>query len=502
MLCPHCNTDVPEGGSFCPECGASQSITEIQSNGVLPTEQAVAKPQAQKQGKRRVLLAAAVGVLVLILILVLSVTVGGKERKQYRQAQELMSAGSYAQAQELFIGLADYKDARQLAGECQRAEQYNKAVSLLGSENQSDCNAAIELFTLLGDYKDAPQQLQQAGLKVNYISAKALMQDEDFTGAVPFLEQVGDYRDAQELKTQCVRHIDYNSAVVCMQNGDYQQAQRLLEPLGDFEDTAALLKQCKTAEDYQSAKVLFDDGQYQEAKEQFSSLGDFEDCARYVQWCDVAADYDAARELVAQGQYSQAQPLLEPAAALQYKDAVALLGQCKANDQNKSTYAKATEYFNAKRYYKAYQLFLSLGDYSDAAARAKECKCTPPSTGVLYQNSAYGGSSVSLKVYAPSGSGYLYIKIKSGSSTVRSMFFGSGASASVSLPSGSYTIDYGYGSTWYGEADAFGENGEYGTLLNGSSTSFSFSDGYSYELRMQVSSGGNVGSKSKGWGSF
>ena len=501
MLCPHCNTEVPDEGLFCPECGAKLTVSQMQGERTVSPEEAPMQQVTVNRAKRRVAIMGSVAAA-LILILVLSVTVGGKERKMYRQAQTLYGDGSYARAQELFIQLDNYKDAPQMAEECRLAQQYAKAILLLNTDSQSDCTAAAELFASLGDYNDALQQAQQANAKSDYLTAKAMMNNEDYEGAAQLLEALGDYSDAQELKIQCDRHIDYNSAVVCLQQGDYKQAQNLLGPLGEFLDAKALLKQCENAKQYEGAKVLFDDGQYETAKERFSSLGDFEDSARYLQWCEVAGDYDTARELVQQGQYTQAQPLLEEAAALQYKDAVALLGQCKANGQNKTTYAKATEYFNAKSYYKAYQLFLSLGDYSDAASKAKECKRTPPSTGVLYQNSAYDGGSVSLKIYAPSGSSFLYIKIKSGTSTVRSMFFSSGASASVSLPSGAYTIDYAYGSTWYGEKDAFGENGEYGTLLNGSTTSFSFSDGYSYELKMQVSSGGNVGSKSKGWGSF
>jgi hypothetical protein len=148
----------------------------------------------------------------------------------------------------------------------------------------------------------------------------------------------------------------------------------------------------------------------------------------------------------------------------------------------------------------AYNAFAALGSFSDAAAMAQKCRQPMPSNGAFKRD---GGSSVDLKIIAPSGARSVYVKIyTSGGSLASTVFISPGGSARVSLSSGSHRINVAYGSEWWGEKDLFGPNGLYSQLLNGGSNTFTFESNGSYELTLIVSSGGNVGSQSIGRNNF
>lgn len=137
--------------------------------------------------------------------------------------------------------------------------------------------------------------------------------------------------------------------------------------------------------------------------------------------------------------------------------------------------------------YSARELFEKCS-YRDWAKRATDCALPWPATGVIWKDSSLGGGTeLTVKVNEVPDLG-MYIKIyKDGTTPAAQLFVGGSGSATVSLPSGSYTIKDGTGKTWFGPEESFGRTGSYEIMtFEDGSTETELESGYEYTITVNV----------------
>ncbi len=139
------------------------------------------------------------------------------------------------------------------------------------------------------------------------------------------------------------------------------------------------------------------------------------------------------------------------------------------------------------RFYKAYKGFY-YSKWEDYQTRMETCVQQWPANGEIYHHPSYYSGGTTLRIeYGKSPEIAALIKIMSDDTLVSALFLGNSNSSWVSLPPGTYKIKTGVGSNWFGLKDAFGDEGDYETLL--------FDDGmkevtlkYGYDYTLQINS--------------
>lgn len=129
--------------------------------------------------------------LALLLAAVLAFALCGCSSSDYAKAQKLLESGSYAEAEELFLSLDDYKDSAELVKEC----RYLLAGAALSEGSYAE---AAGLYESLGDYKDSADQLPEC----RYLQATEAMEQADYETAIELFEALDGYKDAGELKNE------------------------------------------------------------------------------------------------------------------------------------------------------------------------------------------------------------------------------------------------------------------------------------------------------------
>ncbi len=114
------------------------------------------------------------------------------------------------------------------------------------------------------------------------------------------------------------------------------------------------------------------------------------------------------------------------------------------------------------KHYSAKQAFEQSG-WGDWEERAAACVQEWPKTGLLYKNPDVPGSNTQLTVqFNTDADTAMLVKIYTSENVLaRTLFIGGTGKATVKLPAGVYLIKDGTGHDWYGEAEAFGDEGSY-----------------------------------------
>ena len=332
-----------------------------------------------------------------------------------------------------------------------------------------------------------------------------MMASGDFEGAWAIFTGLGLYGDSEALASECLKNTAYNKAVALMGAERYRDAVQELEPLAaqGFEDSSNLLTLCRNKIVYNEAVALMMDGRYEDAAIMLEPLAvqGFEDSSYLVSECGNEIAYAEAVALVREENYTGAIALLEPLTAQGFKDSAALLNECDCNID----YSAADAAYNAGRYYEAYKVFISLGDFKDANRRAGLCTREYPSTGEVFRDRDYSGTNVALRIETPSDDRRpTFVKIYSEDGVhISSIFINGGDSPRVRIPAGTYMIRAAYGSDWFGFEDMFGDNGVYQTLLfEGNATTIRLQRNHEYTLTLRNAANGNVGTQNGNRGSF
>ena len=167
-----------------------------------------AAKKAQKAKTRKIGMIAAAALIVVIAAIVL-VTKVVLPAQNYKKAVALMGSGSYGEAIAAFEAMGDYKDAAAKSEECATLKEqaeleaaYQEAVALMENGSYEE---AVAAFAAMGDYKDAAAKSkecatlkEQAELEAAYQEAVTLMESGETGRAAIAFGKLGDYRDAKE----------------------------------------------------------------------------------------------------------------------------------------------------------------------------------------------------------------------------------------------------------------------------------------------------------------
>ena len=280
MYCTQCGTQIPDSEKKCPSCGEDitiapvaypliQNISELQMTNI--------PPKASKKRKTVWIAAACVFVLacaIFIPMLVKSI--------RYEEAIAFMDAGEAERARETFVSMAGYKEADELAQECQDQIDFNAAKAQM---DNGEYGAAKKAFQKLGDFGEAAAMAEECQNSLDYESAVKLMENNSNWRARDVFLKLGSYKDSSELAAECQRRVDYTAAEAWMENGDYEQAQKAFAALGDYSDAKELAGQCQKGLNYIAADTAYNQGNFYTAYVLFRELGSYEDSISRARSC-------------------------------------------------------------------------------------------------------------------------------------------------------------------------------------------------------------------------
>ncbi|MBP3656569.1 MAG: WG repeat-containing protein [Clostridia bacterium] len=302
----------------------------------------------------------------------------------YALARDDEAAGNLIDAAEGYADLGDFRDSAQRRTACveaayQALQASMDADTLLVARAQL---SRIQDSSLFSGYDD----LAQLGV---YLDARKLEEKggadiANYTRAAAMYAKLGDFRDSAQ-RAQSIPESIYTNAVTALEQGDYAAAATLFGHQPDYRDSLAMVSYTEACRLYSEAegkraafdKKLWDDTAEWEdlerfweasllARDAFTALGDFRDAADRAH----AAQYlvhDYAVSLADQQEYGYAGTILTIA-------------------EDQPEWAQLSEYYygmddmqgamkagHAYRLVLARNIFLELGEYRDAAAKAQEC---------------------------------------------------------------------------------------------------------------------------------
>lgn len=157
---------------------------------------------------------------------------------KYYSAVRTMESGDRVSARIMLTELGDYRDAKALLREIEKADRYDVADRHMSRDEFDD---ARRIFAELGDFKDAPDRVQEAENGLQYRKALTLLEQGDREGAKALLETIVSFRDAGEV----LRGIEYDLAVQLLEEKEYLAARDAFEALGtDYRDCAEKIGEC------------------------------------------------------------------------------------------------------------------------------------------------------------------------------------------------------------------------------------------------------------------
>ena len=194
------------------------------------------KLHREKKAKSRVFLKIVMVILpILLAAALLAATIPPflARREAYAEANALLTAKKYDEAQAAFSELGDYLDAKELA---EKGVQYQKAMAVYEGAKQGDASV-----------------LSLAGLSRNDADGADAVSMLLYAKAKELLEPLGDYQKAEET----VKEIDaafafheekqlldsYNDAVKRLEEGEYLGARDAFLALGSYKDSADMAQE-------------------------------------------------------------------------------------------------------------------------------------------------------------------------------------------------------------------------------------------------------------------
>ena len=294
---------------------------------------------------------------------------------------------------------------------------------------------------------------------------------------------------------------DYENANDLYDSHKYAEAAEIYERLGDYEDSPAKLE---AANKWIAAEALEkaageDPAAWQKAAEAYKAIGS--EASSKTNNCEDAVAFYTATQLMAEKKWQEAYDALSDLHSNDFRGAASMRRECEA----RAGYEKAEALYADGKYYEAYKAFNDVGGngfdgVSDALDRAQACIQSAPAAGEVARGDAYSGSDVELTI-ANSSSDNVYYKLYIDGNFVISCFVPGNGEATISLPSGTYTMNKAYGDAWFGPDDMFGDEGEYYQCNFEGSSTVELEPGGMYE----ISSGGSgtgIGSSATDRGSF
>lgn len=206
IKCPNCGKEISDKANACPACGEkievtiksddmltdntnSTSETALDNTDSMSSETIGDKIFEEKTKKKK---GPIIGIIVAIVII--ASCVGGylyyakviKPANEYKEAENLLSEKKYADAQQRFKSLGDYKDSSEKIIEC----DYASASDALEAGNY---DLAKSEFNRISDYKDASDKAKEC----DYQKALDFYNDGDYDNAIDLFSTIFDYSDSK-----------------------------------------------------------------------------------------------------------------------------------------------------------------------------------------------------------------------------------------------------------------------------------------------------------------
>ena len=179
--------------------------------------------------------------------------------------------------------------------------------------------------------------------------------------------------------------------------------------------------------------------------------------------------------------------------------------------QDEAMYNRAKSLYENKQYYEAHKLFVQ-SQYGDWEKMAKKCVRKWPNNGEIFHDSSewLRDTQLTFKVDQPSDTAVLvrvYKVEKKSEKPVSYVFIGGSDAVTIGLPGNTkYRIKDGVGSEWFGEADAFGPDGAYETMLFGDNEEeiiyLEQRMDYMITINVENAIGEDIGSEDAAWNDF
>ena len=408
-----------------------------------------------------------------------------QRQELYSKGEELYESGSYAAALEIFDELGTFEDSETLAQQAQNEIDAREVPSLAAS----------------GKYNEAAEILRErsklfAGTEKGTQAQELAVEYETLNGALKAME-AGDYSSAAQgfnaLKTfgdVFSKQANLCDAHVCAKNKDWSG---VLTSLYAYENGVTKSGFVISDDNTDTYKQIVEAAKNNDGETLLSLVNVTSDEAvKLKEYAQNGFAYDKAGELLDAGDYEGGIAAFE--ALDGFLDSASRAASAKSEyEEIEAEYQEALKLYNSKNFYKAKLTFEDILDYKDSQKKYDSCKQSLPKNGALKKNSG----SIKLTIQAPEGNESVLVRVYTSGEVTSQVFISPGKKASIKVKKGTHTIKVGYGTEWYG-SDLFGPSGDYMQLYNGSSDSFSFQSGYSYTLKLMVSSGGNVGSSGVG----
>ncbi len=570
MFCPNCGKQMePTADGRCPFCGKnlSEFVNELTSR---DADQPRKKPRLGLIVGGGILLAAAAAVLLLVVLprqqrvkeyneavdlldsgsytvaaerfRALSGFEDADKLAEYAAARDELQQGHYSQAAEAFARLGAFMDAPTHLATAQRELLYANATDAMGKGDYATALAALEQIP---DLRDAGELAKKCRSEIAFGEAQTLYANGSFADAIALLEGIPDMPEAQTLKKACEDGLTYATAKARYEAGAFEEAIALLKGIPDMPEAKTLQKACEDSMVYASAREKYESGAYAEAIALLKGIPDMPEAKTLQKTCEDSMVYASAQEKYAAGDYEASAKLFsdipgvkdaadmaqESRKQLHYQkiqaaldksawaDALTLLNQdlAKAYPDRRDVirlcndhidYEAAAKALAEGHNYDAYLAFTALGDFEDAAEKAKSCVVKKPKNGETYRNKKYKKKDCQQWVITPDDGIYTYMKIyavkDSKEVLVSCLFIRPGKTVKITLPAGNYIYKVAYGKgNWYGETDMFGDEGNY-QRAGGSDYVFKrkkLKSGQYYELKLRVGDG-NMGSSWENRGGF
>ena len=327
----------------------------------------------------------------------------------------------------------------------------------------------------------------QIKLSGDYSKAAELYEQGDYAGAADAFSALGNYKDAQVQYDLASKWADAvaKEKSASADPAKWAEAAKAYELIDDAE-AKRQAQFCKDASIYYTAQTLVrespdDRKALEEAIGLFQSANGVFDSDEMVLDCQDSLAILDVKDLMGQKKWADALAKLDSLADPTFNNASTLRLECEAWTE----YEAAEALFNGGKFYDAYIKFNSIVNpgyegFPNLEERAKACIQSFPS-GVVYRNGDYSSDDCQLSI---DNSGYdnCFYKLYQGDTLVMSICIPANGKETFMLPSGTYHMNKGYGETWFGTEDMFGDEGRYWKCSFGGSDTFTLDYGWAYEI--------------------
>ena len=232
---------------------------------------------------------------------------------------------------------------------------YQEGVTLLA---KGDYTGALAEFEAAGDHPEAQlKKVELVTVIIPYHDAEQLLLKKDFENAITAFSAIS-YKDSS-LKALEAK---YGLADVHFQNGEFEIAIDMFRELENenFSDSSVRVLEAT----YKLADLKFKNREYETAIDIFKGLENYEDSAEKV----LEVTYEMADNYFKNAEYDAALQLFRGLSGKNYKDSA----KRQTESQNNVKYIEAAKAVQSGNFGEAYNIYKSLGNFSDSSKKLAE----------------------------------------------------------------------------------------------------------------------------------